>query len=1007
MASTAPNEQFPSCVRCKEFITTGHAYELGCDRWHTHCFACYKCEKPLSCESDFLVLGTGALICFDCSDSCKNCGKKIDDLAIILSSSNEAYCSDCFKCCKCGENIADLRYAKTKRGLFCLSCHEKLLAKRKYYEEKKRRLKKNLPSLPTPVIDNGHTDEVSASAVLPEKTFSRPASLVNEIPSGSEPSKDIETNSSDIVPHFITGYNDSDDNSGSSKFGSNVSIDVIGPEENSTEHVNDDVKEEAEAPSANMSLNVATDPTLSCKEPPSHSRNLLNKTPLRNSSGQYLAKSPSSYRQGIIVNDSLEESDQIDPPNNSSRNASELLTSVLHSPVSVNMKNPKGSNTDIFNTGEISQMDPSLSRKVLNNIVEETNALQRPVVEVVKEDRSVPDLAGVQQEQAEKYSYSNNSGKGRKISRSLSRRSKDLMINLKSRATGKQDSNVKLSPASKVTSRRSQDLMRDNDSHTGLDTPNSNSTSLDILVNNQKSLNYKRFTDNGTLRVTSGKEPALEEQKNHSFKSPSPIDHLLQSPATPSNVSMYRTPPLDSSLTFDRRNGSSYSNQNYSIPSWQKTPKTQLENSDNFEEQKETLYENSESRNDPSLDKEIVTAEHYLKQLKINLKELESQREELMKEITEMKSMKEALRRHFESYNSEKNKLYLDSNELSNNPPMINEISLGESPPVKHVATASSVARSSVKPKFWKFFSSAKPQTEQSIQGVSTNNTNSIVKSAPVLLSAPSSGSNSGRLEISPPVLQNPNEFSDVRLVPIENDANMGQSKDGEEYLDGSNLYGSSLVARCNYENNEIPMILSVCIDFIESDEENMRSEGIYRKSGSQLVIEEIEKQFSAWKVQQNTETPNILTEQDLNAVTGVLKRYLRKLPNPIFTFQIYEPLMRLVKSRKMMENLPFVGGKLSLEAKNSDTYMSSKGALKNILEDLPREHYRVLRVLSEHIEKVTRYSHWNRMTLYNLALVFAPGLIRDFSGEKDIIDMKERNYIVAFIFGNYKDILT
>ena len=79
---------------------------------------------------------------------------------------------------------------------------------------------------------------------------------------------------------------------------------------------------------------------------------------------------------------------------------------------------------------------------------------------------------------------------------------------------------------------------------------------------------------------------------------------------------------------------------------------------------------------------------------------------------------------------------------------MINEISLGESPPVKHVATASSVARSSVKPKFWKFFSSAKPQTEQSIQGVSTNNTNSIVKSAPVLLSAPSSGSNSGRLEI-------------------------------------------------------------------------------------------------------------------------------------------------------------------------------------------------------------------------------------------------------------------
>ena len=166
------------CVRCKDFITTGHAYELGCDRWHTHCFACYKCEKPLSCESDFLVLGTGALICFDCSDSCKNCGKKIDDLAIILSSSNEAYCSDCFKCCKCGENIADLRYAKTKRGLFCLNCHEKLLAKRKYYEEKKRRLKKNLPSLPNPVIDSDPIDDTSAAVAVPERASGRPISPV-------------------------------------------------------------------------------------------------------------------------------------------------------------------------------------------------------------------------------------------------------------------------------------------------------------------------------------------------------------------------------------------------------------------------------------------------------------------------------------------------------------------------------------------------------------------------------------------------------------------------------------------------------------------------------------------------------------------------------------------------------------------------------------------------------------------------------------------------------------
>ncbi|EJS41728.1 rga1p [Saccharomyces arboricola H-6] len=1010
MASTVSNDQFPSCVRCKDSITTGHAYELGCDRWHTHCFSCYKCEKPLSCDSDFLVLGTGALICFDCSDSCKNCGKKIDDLAIILSSSNEAYCSDCFKCCKCGENIADLRYAKTKRGLFCLSCHEKLLAKRKYYEEKKIRLKKNLPSLPTPVIDSDVVDITSIVAVAPERSSSRPVSPVKKISLGSGSFKDIESNSSDIVPHFITGYNDSDDNSGSSKFGSNLSIGIAGTERDIAEYAKDNEGDEIRVPSTYLSPDVGLDSTsdhkifLGSKEPASRPKSLLNKTPLRNSTGQYAAKSPNSYRQGMVVNDSFEDSNQFDTPNEDPRRASELLDSVLHSPVSVNMKDSKRQDPDFFNISSVPHIAPSLSMKELNNIIDEANSLQTPAVEIMETNNNERDIVDAQKEKPS--SHTDNSGKTKKISRSLSRRSKDLMTNLKSKAIGKQEASNNLSPASKLISRRSQDLIRDFDSHPGFRTPSSNRDSLDISTRNQKTLNPKRFTDNYAPIINNEKERSIDELNDFGIKSPSPIGNLLQSPATPSNVSMYRTPPLDSSVAFDRINGSSYSNKNYSLPSWQNTPRTQLENSFHSEEQGEKTDENKESKNKPSLDKEITTAELHLKKLKINLRELESQREKLTREIDEMKSAKETLRKHIETYNTEKNKLYLESSEFSENPSTIREAGLDESP-VKYVATTSSVVRSSVKPKFWKFFSSTKPQTEQSIQGTNSSNMSSVIKSAPVLYSAPLNSNNPGRLEISPPVLQNPNEFSDVKLIPIESNGNMRQSQDTEDFLDGSNLYGSSLVSRCNYEKNEIPMILSICIDFIESDEENMRSEGIYRKSGSQLVIEEIERQFSTWQVQQNVEISNILTEKDLNAVTGVLKRYLRKLPNPIFTFQVYEPLMKLVKSKKMMETLPIVGGKLSLESRNSDKYMTSKSALKSILEGLPKEHYRVLRVLSEHIEKVTKYSRWNRMTLYNLALVFAPGLIRDFSGEKDIIDMKERNYIVAFILGNYRDVLT
>lgn len=127
-----------SCKKCNLPIYEGHAYELGDDRWHINCFKCSKCESSLGCNSNFLVLGNGNLICSNCSYNCKQCGKKIDDLAILTG--DQAYCSSCFKCRSCKLKIEDLRYARTSKGLFCMSCHEKLIAKKKKVDLKKKQL---------------------------------------------------------------------------------------------------------------------------------------------------------------------------------------------------------------------------------------------------------------------------------------------------------------------------------------------------------------------------------------------------------------------------------------------------------------------------------------------------------------------------------------------------------------------------------------------------------------------------------------------------------------------------------------------------------------------------------------------------------------------------------------------------------------------------------------------------------------------------------------------------
>ncbi|KAH3680094.1 hypothetical protein WICMUC_000552 [Wickerhamomyces mucosus] len=184
-------EDSQTCRRCDLSISEGHAYELGGDRWHMYCFSCSKCSKLLGASSNFLVLGTGDLICSECSYNCNSCGKKIDDLAILTGE--QAYCSNCFCCRSCKKRIEDLRYARTSKGLFCMSCHEKLLEKKRRYELEKKKLKrmskfaidKSLPKVPTNEPSPASDVEVSSAEFADPATVTKVEpknSKINEIP---------------------------------------------------------------------------------------------------------------------------------------------------------------------------------------------------------------------------------------------------------------------------------------------------------------------------------------------------------------------------------------------------------------------------------------------------------------------------------------------------------------------------------------------------------------------------------------------------------------------------------------------------------------------------------------------------------------------------------------------------------------------------------------------------------------------------------------------------------
>lgn len=949
----------PTCVRCKEPITTGHAYELGGDRWHTHCFSCHKCTKPLSCESDFLVLGTGALICFSCSDSCKSCGKKIDDLAIILSSSNEAYCSDCFKCCKCGDKITDLRYAKTKRGLFCISCHERLLAKRKYYEEKKRRLKKELPNVPSeeslvpqeirpqelsvpqrsaqrssqrplsPIVRSESTKTLDQSAIKDSFNstgsslaapvdFSATTTATTTTPILSGPgnrSSMLKSNSASVVAQFL----DYDENEERSTEERPLSKDIDIVLQSTLENDDGDLK-----PSNRRSTDSR--------------KLLLNRTPLRNTADDSLQKSPIAHRRGMVLNDND-------------------VLGALNSPIKMGHQED-GSSEEQTGLGisvsadSTQSLEDSGEHVMIDNSLALSSSLSLPD-DIDDEDTlgisydSMPIVNNTSKDNGSNYTDDNHngnasgivrspslfghhrrtsSGNNKKLGRSLSMKSKSLMMNLRSK-----------------TSTKSTPTKGDMDTHSGWGVASS-------LTNTPQS-RPRQGSSRGQSDSTLYSQLAHHEQQD--------LSHKRSQSGTNGNVSIYRTPPVSSHSSFIRGSSNVAHERSLSIG-------------------KQVIDEDEDDKTPTNADfiqQDITDSELTLRKLKLEINELDSTKARLSSEVESLKLAKSVLLQEISTLKNEKKSSSRTSLE-SFEPDLY-----GESP--GRQGTASASLATTGKPRFWKLFSSNKPNS----------NPNSAT-------TPPSSFNSQGKIEISAPVLQNPGEFDDMKLLPIMNSESSESSS--QQSKDGPILYGSTLVARCAYENSAVPMIMKTCIKHIESQEEFLLSEGIYRKSGSQLLIEQIEGKFAAWApgCHIGDEIKELL-EQDIHAVTSVLKRYLRKLPNPVLTFQIYESLMSLVRDNRMVTNLPLNGA----IDRSSLNYQVAVERLGKVLSGIPKEHFELLQMLVRHIDTVARYSDSNLMNLNNLALVFAPGLIRDYSGERDIIDIKERNYVIGFILTHHEDI--
>ncbi|KAI9762162.1 MAG: Rho-type gtpase-activating protein [Candelina submexicana] len=188
-----------------------------------------------------------------------------------------------------------------------------------------------------------------------------------------------------------------------------------------------------------------------------------------------------------------------------------------------------------------------------------------------------------------------------------------------------------------------------------------------------------------------------------------------------------------------------------------------------------------------------------------------------------------------------------------------------------------------------------------------------------------------------------------------------------------SHLFGSELESRAEYERRPIPSIVTRCIEEVQL--RGMDIEGIYRKSGGAGQVKIIQEGFEASE-DYDISDPDL----DINAVTSALKQYFRKLPTPLVTYDVYDKI---------------------LESNDIPDTQQRVSVLTHAIHQLPQRHRDCFNFLIFHLARVAEREKENLMTPLNLAVVFAPTIMRPLSLEREMNDMHMKNQAIQFLIEN------
>ncbi|EDV23420.1 uncharacterized protein TRIADDRAFT_58026 [Trichoplax adhaerens] len=180
-------------------------------------------------------------------------------------------------------------------------------------------------------------------------------------------------------------------------------------------------------------------------------------------------------------------------------------------------------------------------------------------------------------------------------------------------------------------------------------------------------------------------------------------------------------------------------------------------------------------------------------------------------------------------------------------------------------------------------------------------------------------------------------------------------------------VFGVDLAAVTQREGNQVPQIVQKCIAAIE--ERGMDTVGLYRLCGSAKRKQTLRTEFEFNAMSVNL--ADIERYPDINVLTGVLKDYLRELPEPLLTNELYPTLF----------DNPCI-----LESKDCDA------TILNLMNSLPEPNRSTLSFILDHLVRVGKFEDSNKMSFHNLAICFGPVLMCSSKDTTNGIDSKSVN---------------